>query len=94
MQIPNCVPEYYRELQEREEYEYEKACKRAEYYAESKRRLDEAHKLGYPIFLYGGFYKCHSCAKKFDVQTNAEDDFGALICYDKSCEYHKRGEKE
>ena len=91
MQIPNCVPEYYRELEEREQHEYEKACKRAEYYEESKRRLKWAHRLGQPVLLYGGFYKCHSCKKKFDVQTNEEDDFCALICYDKECELHKKG---
>ena len=94
MQIPNCVPEYYRELQEREEHEYEKACKQYEYYVESKRRLDEAHRLGHKVMLYGGFYKCHKCEKKFDLQLDAEDDFCALVCYDKNCECHKREDED
>lgn len=92
MNIPNCVPEYYRELQEREEHEYEIACRRNEHYKESKRRLDEADKQGYPVLLFGGYNECWSCEKKFDAQLNEEDDMCALICYDKNCECHKRGE--
>ena len=92
MSIPNCVPEYYRELQERAEHEYEIECKRAEYYEESKRRLDEAHQLNYPVLLYCGHYECHNCTKKFDLQLDDEDDMCALVCYDKSCECHKRGD--
>lgn len=90
MQIPNCVPEYYRELREREEREYEKACKLYGYYVESKCKLDEAHRLGYPVLLYGGHYECHNCTKKFDLQLDDEDDMCALVCYDKNCECHKK----
>lgn len=91
MQIPNCVPEYYRELEEREEREYEKAHKFDAYYEESRRRLKWAKRLGYPILHYGGYVECLNCKKKFDVQIDAEDDFCDLVCYDKNCECHKRG---
>lgn len=92
MQIPNCVPEYYRELQEREEHEYELRQKRYAHYEESKRRLKEAKKKRYPILTFGGYAECFDCKKKFDVQVCAEDDFCNLICYDKSCVCHMKGE--
>lgn len=92
MQIPNCVPEYYREQEEREQHEYEKACRRAEYYAESKRRLKWAQVYGDPILDFGGYNECWSCKKKFDVQTSVEDDFCRVICYNRDCECHKKGE--
>lgn len=94
MNIPNCVPEYYREIQEREEHEYEQACKRAEYYEESRRRLKWAKRLGYPVLFYCGHDECHNCKKKFDLQLDEEDDMCALVCYDKNCGCHKRGESE
>ena len=92
MNIPNCVPEYYREMQEREERAYERECKRLEYYEESKRKLKWARRLGYPVLLYGGYDECHHCKKKFDLQTDAEDDMCALVCYNKGCACHKKGD--
>lgn len=92
MQMPNCVPEYYRELQEREEHEYELRQKRYAHYEESKRRIEEANEKGYPILDFGGYDECRCCEKKFDVQVNEYDDFGSLICYDKSCVCHMKGE--
>ena len=91
MQIPNCVPEYYRAQQEREEYEYEKMCKLHEYYEESSLRLEEANEQGYPVLYFGGYGSCKSCTKKFDVQVNEEDDMCALVCYDVNCVCHKNG---
>jgi hypothetical protein len=91
VQIPNCVPEYYREQEEREQYEYEKSLKKAMYYEESNRRLEEATECGYPVLYFGGYRSCAGCKKKFDVQLNEEDDLCALICYDVSCVCHKNG---
>lgn len=88
--IPNCVPEYYREIQEREEHEYERMCKREAYYKESRLRLEDAEKNGYPVLHFSGYSECVNCKKKFDVQVDAEDDFCSLICYDKNCKCHKR----
>ena len=88
MNIPNCVPEYYREMQEREEREYERECKRLEYYEESKRKLEWAKQMGWPILYFGGYDKCHKCKYKFDVQTDAEDDMDTLICLDRGCVCH------
>ena len=92
MQIPNCVPEYYRELEEKEEHEYEKAHKRYTYYEESKQMLEWAKQMGWPILLFGGYSKCHQCQYKFDVQTDAEDDTDTLICLDRGCVCHLKGE--
>lgn len=93
MQIPNCVPEYYREIQEREEHEYELRQKQFEYYKGSRQRLEEAKEKGYPILYFGGYTNCWRCKKKFDVQLNEEDDMCALVCYDKTCAHHKKGDK-
>jgi hypothetical protein len=92
--IPNCVPEFYREQEEREQHEYEKKLKWQEHYEESKRRLDEAHRLGYPVLLFGGYDECWNCKKKCDIQTSYDDDMGALVCYDKKCKCHERKDEE
>ena len=91
MNIPDCVPEYYRQQEEREEYEYERMLKRNAYYEKSKRRLDQAKRCGQPVLGFGGYDACYNCKKKFDVQVDAEDDFCTIICYDKNCVYHKKG---
>lgn len=93
MQIPNCVPEFYREQQEREEYEYEKECKLDAYYEESRRRLKWAQQMGWPILHFGGHDECRNCKYKFDVQIDAEDDFCTLICLDRGCHCHMKGDK-
>ena len=69
MQIPNCVPEYYRALQEREEHEYELRQKRYAHYEESKRRIEEAKKKGYPILYFGGYSECFNCEKNNKIPT-------------------------
>lgn len=92
MQIPNCVPEYYRELEEKEAHEYEKAHKRDAYYEESRQKLEWAKQMGWPILSFGGYDKCHKCKYKFDVQTDAEDDTDTLICLDRGCVCHLKGE--
>ena len=91
MDIPNCVPEYYRQQEEREEHEYEQLLKRNAYYEESKSRLERAKRCGQPILNFGGYNACYNCKKKFDVQIDAEDDFCTIICYDKNCVCHKKG---
>ena len=92
MQMPNCVPEYYRELEEREEREYEKAHRLDAYYEESKVKLDWAKRCGWPILHFGGYDKCATCKYKFDVQIDAEDDMCTLICLDRGCVCHLKGE--
>lgn len=84
-EIPNCVPEYYREMQEREEHEYAIKFSRNEYYAESREKLDDAYERGYPVLYFGGYEECRKCTKKFDAQRDADDDFSLVICYDNDC---------
>ena len=91
MNIPNCVPEYYRQQEEREEHEYEQMLKRNAYYEESKFRLKWAKRRGQPILDFGGYDECYKCKKKFNVQIDAENDFCTIICYDKNCVCHKKG---
>ena len=86
--IPNCVPEYYRELQEREEHEYEILHSRYAYYEESSQKLCEAYDKKYPVLSFGGFVECRKCKNKFDAMRDAEDDFDLVICYGEEC-YNK-----
>lgn len=88
MSIPNCVPEYYRELREREEREYEKAHRFDAYYEESLAKLEWAQQMGWPILHFGGYDKCRECKYKFDIMIGPEDDMDMLICLDTGCICH------
>ena len=89
MCIPNCVQEYYRELEEREERRYEQQCKREEYYTESRRKLEFAKENGWPILHFCGYDECRNCKYKIDVQVDEDDDMCTLICLDSGCVCHK-----
>ena len=92
MNIPNCVPEYYREMEEREERRYEQQCRREEYYEESRLKLEWAKQMGWPILSFGGYDKCADCRYKIDIQTDKDDDTCSFICCDRGCACHLKGE--
>ena len=88
--IPNCVPEFYREQQEKQERQHELAMQRRERYKANKRKLDEAARSGLPIFDLDGYVPCWECPNgDSDTKTDDEDDFDRVICHDLSCRWHK-----
>lgn len=92
--IPNCVPEYFREEQERQEREYELMEARREGYKRDTEKLEKAIQDGYPVLDYDGYPECCFCTQKESVIVNEYDDMGTIICRNKSCECHKRKEEE
>jgi hypothetical protein len=88
--IPNCVAEYYREQEEREEYESEKRMRREGMYREDELFLKNAEKNGDMVLAFGGYDKCHECRfKSRELMTDDWDDIGRFVCYNKECLEHK-----
>ncbi len=89
--IPNCVPEYFREQQEKYERECELYWQSLEHYKANQKKLKEAYEAGLPILSYGGYDACLHCKDAdFDTQTFAEDDMGDVICHNPDCPEHEK----
>lgn len=92
--IPNCVAEYYREQDEREEYESMRRMIREEMYEKDRLCIEWAESKGLPILTFGGYDKCHGCTtRSLELMTDDEDDIGRFVCYNKNCEEHKNNGK-
>ena len=88
--IPNCVPEYNREEQEKWERECELEERRQEHYRANQQKLDAAAQSGLPILDYGGYDSCWECPDAdHDTMRNDDDDFDLVICRNPSCTEHK-----
>lgn len=93
--IPNCVPEYYRDLFEREEHEAELRWEQQEHYNANKRKIDDACGAGLPILRYGGYDACRNCKNAdHDTQTSEEDDINHVICHNPDCPEHRKHKME
>lgn len=93
--IPNCVPEYYRELFEREEHEAELCWEQQEHYNANKEKMKEAYEADLPILDYGGFDACLHCEDAdHDTQTGFEDDFCRVICHNPDCPEHRKHKED
>lgn len=88
--IPNCVPDYYLEQQEKIDIEYELSHMFDDWYAECRAKLDKAYKNGKPVLWHGGYSACWECNKKCSVQISADDDMDLIICEDSSCCWHDK----
>lgn len=89
--IPNCVPEYFREQQEKYERECELYLQRMERYKANREKMEHAFAAGHPIIPYGGYEACHDCRDAdFDTMTFEEDDMGDVICRNPGCPEHKK----
>ena len=87
--IPNCVPEYFREKFEREAHEAELHEKLKEHYIANKGKMKKAYEAGLPVLPYGGYDECRSCKDAdYDTQTDDDDDFANIICHNPNCERH------
>ena len=88
--IPNCVPEYYREQEERRDHQYELALQRKAHYQANRQKLDAAVQSGLPILDLDGYAPCWECPKgDTDTKTDDEDDFDRVICHDPACRWYK-----
>lgn len=92
--IPNCVPEYFREEQERQEREYELREKQMERYEKNKEKLEKAIQDGYSVLNYEGYPECCFCTQKESIVVSECDDMGTIICRNKNCECHRRKTEE
>ena len=89
--IPNCVPEYYREQQEKLDREYELMERRQEHYQANRQKLDAAARSGLPILDYGGYAPCRKCPDADrDTMRDDDDDICLVICHNPSCPEHKK----
>lgn len=88
----NCLPEYYRQQQEREYREYERELRRQSWYEEDQKTLDEAIAKGLLIMAEafdcpGACWNCKTRSKS--LQTWKDDDIGQFVCYNEKCKYRK-----
>lgn len=93
--IPNCVPEMFREQFEREAREAELRWERAEHYNANQKKLAKANADGYPVLDYGGYDACWECKDAdHDTQTADGDDFCRVICKNPSCPEHEKHKEQ
>lgn len=88
--IPNCVPEYYRELREREEHEWELEEQRNSFYERNKAYRRQKYIDGCDEIR---FYpdECLNCQYGEEAMPNSEyDDMPTMICSNwKECAVYK-----
>lgn len=78
--IPYCVPEYFREQQERFDRECELELERNEWYKKNKAYQDQKEKNGFVVLQFPPD-ECDHCNYKEDAMPTSEyDDFPTIIC--------------
>lgn len=93
--LPNCVPEYFREMFEREEHEAELRWELTDHYNANKLKMEKAYEAGLPVLLYGGYNGCQYCRDAdHDTQTNDDDDICCVICHNPDCPEHRKHKGE
>lgn len=89
MGIPDCVPEYFREQEEKYERECALEHGRQEHYKANRIKRKEAKEAGYPVLDYGGYDACAGCGyADFDTACFEDDDFCSVICKNPACAEH------
>ena len=88
----NCLPEYYRQQQEREFREYERELRRRSWYEEDQKILEEAEAKGLRIMseafdCYDACWECKTRSKS--LQTWEDDDIGRFVCHNENCKHRK-----
>ena len=83
----DCVPAYYRSMQEDEDIKYEKQLRREEEYRKSREVLDYASAHGLTILAeMNCAYECWECKKRTpSIQRDAEDDIGLFVFLKRFC---------
>lgn len=91
MEIPNCVPEYFREQREKYEHGCELKHEMHEHFRANQKKVDEAYEAGFPILDYDGYKACADCKDAdHDTQCFEDDDFARVICKNPDCPEHKK----
>ena len=88
----NCYPEYIRQQEEREQYEYEKEMRRMSGYEEDRKILEEADRKGLLVMAeaFGCPDACWNCkTRSHSLQTWWDDDIGQFVCYNEKCPHRK-----
>lgn len=89
--IPNCVPEYCREQQEKRDHQYELAMQREAHYLANRQKIKAAVGSGLTLLAFGGYGPCCECpSSDHDTMTNADDDIDLVICHNPACPEHNR----
>ena len=88
--MPDCVPEFYRSKLEEQERCEDRQLREQDRYLANRMIIEAAIAAGLPVLNYGGFPQCQTCPHAdHDTQTDAEDDFDRVICYNPACQCHK-----
>ncbi len=87
--IPDCVPEYYRSISEKEEREFEKLLAREERYHADKMIMKHAKRRGLDILseVYCVEECLHCKSRSRSLQTSEDDDMGFFVCMKKECKH-------
>lgn len=89
--IPNCVPEYFREMIERQQHEEELHWERFDHYQANQKKMHEAYEAGLPVLPFGGYEACYKCEDAdYDTQRGEDDDFCCVICHNPNCPEHEK----
>lgn len=92
MGIPNCVPEYYRSIQEDADHRWELEERRREHYRANQDKIEAAREAGLPLLDYGGYEACWECKDAdHDTMTGEDDDICCVICHNANCPQHQKG---
>ena len=93
--IPDCVPEFYREQQEKWDRRYNLVMRRQAHYQANRRKLDATAETGLPVLSFGSYGPCWGCpSADHDTMTDDEDDISSVICHDPSCPEHMKNRTE
>lgn len=87
--IPNCVAEYYRELEEEEDRLYAQQMKRQFQYQKNREIIDYASASGLHILAeMNCASECFCCVDRtVCMQRDTEDDIGLFVCLKENCVY-------
>lgn len=93
--MPDCVPEYYRSLQEDAGSRYELRMQRQEHYWANRKKINAAAAAGLPILTLDGCGPCWDCqTADHDTMTADDDDIERVICFNPDCPHHKTKEEK
>lgn len=81
--LPNCVPEYYRELQEREDRESEELHQMMDWFEGNKKRNTEIIKEGVRVMTLEKC--CYRCPFGTELLPESDDDLPTAVCGKRLC---------